>query len=62
MKRLGRIEKVPIRVLHVDDEADFLKVSKQRLDKDGVFQIETALSVKEAMNKLEKKTFDDAWF
>ncbi len=51
-------EKRPIRVLHVDDEAVFLKVAKQCLEMQGLFQVETASSVEEAMEKMKKKTFD----
>jgi PAS domain S-box-containing protein len=51
-------EKVPIRVLHVDDEAGFLKAAKQCLEMEGPFQIETALSVEEATEKMKKKKFD----
>ena len=51
-------EKASIRVLHVDDEAGFLKVAKQCLEMQGAFQVETALSVEEAMEKMKKKTFD----
>ncbi|MDH5450479.1 MAG: response regulator [Candidatus Bathyarchaeota archaeon] len=51
-------EKTSIRVLHVDDEAGFLKVSKQCLEMQGAFQVDTASSVEEAMKKLRKKTYD----
>jgi PAS domain S-box-containing protein len=51
-------EKGPIRVLHVDDESAMLKVSKQCLEMRGSFQVETALSVKEALIKLKKRPFD----
>jgi PAS domain S-box-containing protein len=47
-----------IRVLHVDDDADFLKSSKRILEIQGSFQIEPALSVKEALQKLAEKTYD----
>ncbi len=51
-------EKTLIRVLHVDDEAGLLKVAKQILEMQGSFQVETALSVNEAMEKMKKKAFD----
>ncbi|UCF59330.1 MAG: response regulator [Candidatus Bathyarchaeota archaeon] len=51
-------EKTPIQVLHVDNEAGFLKVSKQCLEMQGAFQVDTASSVEEAMKKLRKKTYD----
>ena len=51
-------EKESVRVLHVDDEAGFLKAAKRCLEMQGAFQVETALSVEEAMAKLKEKTFD----
>ena len=46
----------PIRVLHVDDEDGFLKASRQILETNTDFQVETVSSVEEAL----KKTID--WF
>jgi len=51
-------EKGLIRVLHVDDEAGFLKVAKQCLELQGSFQVDTVSSVEEATKKMKKKTFD----
>jgi len=51
-------EKIVIRVLHVDDELGFLKVAQQCLETQGAFQVETALSVEEALKKMKKQTFD----
>ncbi len=51
-------EKVPMQVLHVDDDASFLKVAKQCLKMQGRLQVETAVSVEEAMEKMKEKTFD----
>ena len=51
-------EKAPIRILHVDDETGFLKVAKQCLEMEGTFQVDTAVSVEEALKKMKKKTFD----
>ncbi len=51
-------EEVPVQVLHVDDEVGFLKVAKQCLEMHGALRVETALSVDEAMKKMEKKTYD----
>jgi PAS domain S-box-containing protein len=48
----------PIRVLHVDDETDFLKAAKQILEMKGCFEVETASSVKEAKEKLKHSNFD----
>jgi signal transduction histidine kinase/ActR/RegA family two-component response regulator len=47
-----------IHVLHVDDDEDFLICSKRYMEKFGQFQIETALSVKEALEKIEQNPFD----
>jgi PAS domain S-box-containing protein len=55
---VGLTKKVPIRVLHVDGDVGFLKVAKQSLEMQGDFQVDTALSVKEATKKIRKKTFD----
>jgi PAS domain S-box-containing protein len=55
---LDLAEKPLIRVLHVDDEAGFLKVAKQCLEMQGIFEVDTALSVKEATEKMKKKTYD----
>jgi len=51
-------EEDAIRVLHVDDEVGLLKVSKQVLEMQGAFQVESASSVNEAMKKLNAKQFD----
>ncbi len=48
----------PIRVLHVDDDAGFLKLAKHALQTEGSFQVETALSVQEAFEKMKKEKFD----
>ncbi len=55
---VGLTENVPIRVLHVDDDAGFLKVARQLLEMQEAFEVDTALSVKEAVEKLKAKTFD----
>lgn len=47
-----------IRVLLVDDEAALLKVAKQCLEMEGNFQVDAALSVEEALQKMKDKTFD----
>ena len=51
-------EEDTIRVLHVDDEAGFLKAAKQILEMQGNFEVETAASVEEAQEKMKEKTFD----
>ena len=48
----------PIRVLHVDDDASFLKLAKHALQTEGQFQVETALSVQEALQKMKEEKFD----
>jgi len=55
---LGLTHEPLIPVLHVDDDEDFLIISKRNLEKQGSFQIETALSVKEALEKIGQKSFD----
>ena len=47
-----------IRVLHVDDDAGFLKVAKQCLEMQGEIAVDTASSVDEALEKLNEKDYD----
>lgn len=47
-----------IKVLHVDDDLFFLDVSKQIISIDNNFEIDTALSVDEAIKKMETHTYD----
>ncbi len=47
-----------IRVLHVDDDSTFLKMSKQCLEMDPQLQLETAVSVDEALAKLKNDDYD----
>ena len=51
-------EKSKIRVLHVDDEPALLRVTKQCLELEGMFQVDSVSSVEEALEKLEKKRYD----
>jgi DNA-binding NtrC family response regulator len=51
-------EEQPIHVLYVDDEAGLLKAAKPILEMQGSFHVETALSVEEAMEKMEAEKFD----
>ena len=46
-----------ILVLHVDDDEDFLIISKRHLEQQGSFQIENALSVKKALEKIEQDKY-----
>jgi PAS domain S-box-containing protein len=47
-----------IRVLHVDDDSGFLKVAKSFLEAQGPFEVETVLSVEEALRKLGEAEYD----
>ena len=47
-----------IHVLHVDDDDDFLIISKRFLERQGSFQVESVLSVKEALQKIMQKPYD----
>ena len=51
-------KKDSLHILHVDDDVCFLEVSKQILSMESNFEIDTALSVDEAFQKMEKQTFD----
>lgn len=48
----------PIRVLLVDDDASLLKIAKRTLQTEGSFQVKTALSVREAFQKMKEEKFD----
>ena len=45
----------PIRVLHVDDDSNFVVVAKRILEMQGPFQVDSALSVKEAFERITEK-------
>ncbi len=47
-----------LRILHVDDDLEFLPVAKQVLEEEGNFQVETAYSAEEALKKLREKEYD----
>ena len=47
-----------IKVLHVDDDLSFLKVAKQCLEMQGEFQVETACSADEAIEKMKERSYD----
>jgi PAS domain S-box-containing protein len=55
---VGSTEKSKIRVLHVDDEPDLLRVTKQCLELEGMLQVDSVSSVKEALAKFEKERYD----
>ena len=54
----GVVEEALIRVLHVDDEAGFLKAAKQILEMQDAFDVVTASSVEEAKEIMKGKSFD----
>jgi DNA-binding NtrC family response regulator len=51
-------EKKPMRVLHVDDEPGLLNIAKQCLEMQGPFQVDTASSAEEALEKVKKESYD----
>lgn len=50
--------KKPIRVLNVDDEVNVLRVAKQLLELAGPFQVDMALSMDEALDKIGTVAYD----
>jgi len=50
-------DEVPIRILHVDDEPELLKVTKQCLEMHSI-KVRTAQSVDAALRALEEESFD----
>ena len=55
---LNDLPQTKIRVLHVDDDSDLLEVSKTILIEEGIFEIDTASCVDDALKKLESLNFD----
>jgi len=47
-------KKNPLRILYVDSDLSFLKVTKKSPDKQNNFEVDTATSVAEALSKLDK--------
>ena len=47
-----------LRILLVDDEQGFSEVSKQILEADGNFEVDNVYSVEEAVEKLDKRSYD----
>ncbi len=47
-----------LRILHVDDDASFLQVSKMILELENKFEIDTVTSVNEAFGKLKMQHYD----
>jgi PAS domain S-box-containing protein len=50
-------EKKPIKILHVDDDSELLFIMKECLEQTG-FEVDSALSVDEALDKMKKITYD----
>lgn len=48
----------PIRILHVDDDADFLELARQIIMISGDFFVDGALSAEEAFDKLKAQPYD----
>jgi PAS domain S-box len=48
----------PIRILHIDDDADFLELAKQIIRISGDFIVDSALSVDEGFEKLKTQPYD----
>lgn len=51
-------EKRRTKVLHVDDDACFLKTAKPILEMQGTFQVDVASSVEEAIERMETEEYD----
>ena len=45
------------RVLHVDDDAGFLAVAKRCIEEQNQFQVDTAMSAKETLEKLKRSEY-----
>ncbi|MGD0646196.1 MAG: response regulator [Candidatus Bathyarchaeia archaeon] len=52
------VKQESLHILHVDDDASFLKTSKKILESDNNFSVDTATSVDEALCKLKKQHYD----
>jgi PAS domain S-box-containing protein len=50
--------KAKLRILHVDDDAEFIAVAKQCLEEQYQFQVDTTSSAEEALKKLENSEYD----
>jgi CheY-like chemotaxis protein len=55
---IGLSEKRLTRVLHVDDDPGFLSVARQCLEAEGPFQVDSASSVAEALERMKDGTYD----
>ena len=52
------VQEETLHILHVDDDASLLQLSKMILEGENKFQIDTVTSVDEAFNKLDNQTYD----
>ena len=52
------LTEAPIQVLNVDDDSDFLKITKRILEVLDAFKVDTALSVDDAMDKMKRTEYD----
>jgi len=55
---VGITRESTIKVLHVDDDACILRISKRILELTGAYEVETASSVGEAFDKMGKDKYD----
>jgi PAS domain S-box-containing protein len=47
-----------LRILHVDDDSEFLAVAKKCLEEQGEFKVDTAISVEKALKKFKSAEYD----
>ncbi len=52
------VQKEFLHILHVDDDASFLRVSKRILELENKFKVDSATSVDEAFGKLKTQPYD----
>ena len=52
------VQEESLHILHVDGDASFLQVSKEILESENKFEIDTATSVEEAFDKLKTHSYD----
>jgi len=57
-KEHDSVQRESLRILHVDDDSSFLRVSKLILELENEFKVETATSVNEAFCKLKTQPYD----
>jgi PAS domain S-box-containing protein len=52
------VKKKMIRILHVDDEVSFLDLASFFLNREGDFEVDTAVNAESALEKMQTQTFD----